>query len=211
MNHAKQPTTLQIKSAQTIATPGDQRPWGVDVFGVHDDYAAPITNSASGPLGPPTIDTEEGASTNFAACLVPVLARLQGYDPDGSVWHRVAVDASGRLVVAGTVSITGAVTTRADTPLVFDYAQVAIGTSETILIGDDTTRSYIRFDVPPGSPDVYISPAGSGSVDAPTFLGIRVTPDQPFTMQGITSAQQWVAMAASGSVDVSIVFGTQAP
>lgn len=195
--------TMQIKGQPLISLPGDSRPWALDVYGMHDGFATPVEDPDGPEMGPPTMRVPAGDSGRFNPCMIPTVARLQGYDSVSNLWRRVKANDSGNLetVVNNTVTVTmGA------TELVMDYGSVTVGTTETLLLSVDITRRFVTFCIQDGSPNVWISPAGAGSSGVGS--GIKVTPTQPFTFDKYTTGQQWYATAESGTVDVSIIFGS---
>lgn len=198
--NAKPIFTLQIKGSPLISLAGDSRPWALDVYGMHDGFATPVEDPDGPELGPPTMRIPAGDSGRFNPCMIPTVARLQGYDAAANLWQRVATNSDGQLVtrVDGFVSILPPAVTMA-------AGVVTIGAVETLLLAANIDRRYVRFEIPAAAVDVWVSPAGAGT--AVVGSGIRLLPGVAYTLDSVRFSTSWVAISAVGNVQVAFTEG----
>lgn len=196
MKYAKPTMTLQIKGKPIIYQTGgsvpDTRPWALDVYGVHDDFYAPV----EGGLGPQPLQDGTYSPSQYTPSFLPVVSRNQFYDPYTSQWRRMSGTELGIDVVPN-------MSRNKPSSYSAQNLKIAVNAStSTDLIPDFALSYLITVSVPAGKA-IWLSMGA----DAEVGKGFRVSENVPFRLETpLQPAGRITAISEATSFDVGVLW-----
>lgn len=177
---AKPIFSMQIKAKPLICREFDTRPWGVDVYGVHDNFTTPIEDPEGPPLGPPEVITETGDTGRYVPCLLPTLARLQYFNSGSGAWRRLTGDGNGIDVNVVNQAQVSVFALPAQVVGGFSLTTTTVGAVSTLIGSPTGGSSYMRVDVVAGAGNLWVNLSGAA---AALNTGVLVTPTSPLILE----------------------------